>query len=331
MPRYAPFVLTLLVGVPLAVLFAWPQAFGLHAMLIVTQLIAFRTLVAVGLGLGALVFAAIALRRRRWGIAAGIAIVLGVASAANAGVLLVRGTGGDLPDGGLTVMAWNTQGGAASPKSIARVVLEVDADIVSLPETDESAAVEVARLLAAEGRAMTASTAYGLTGYSSIPTSLLVADELGAYRIDDSAGSTPVIPSAVWRPVTGEGPTIVAAHPYPPLPWAMGRWRAGLEWVAQQCDSPDVIVAGDLNATVDHLSGLGVDGGVVGGCRDAATEAGAGAVGTWPIEMPTALASPIDHVLVGDAWRVRGAKVLTSADDAGSDHRPIVAVLDARP
>lgn len=129
-------------------------------------------------------------------------------------------------------------------------------------------------------------TTHGDTGYSEIPTSILIADHLGDYQVDGAAGSTPGLPSVVLRPVDGTGPTIVAAHPFPPLPSQMGTWRAGLQWVADQCDSPDVIVAGDLNATVDHLWGLGDGDGLIGSCEDASLNAGAAAVGTWPVSAP---------------------------------------------
>lgn len=330
-PRPLAFVVTLVVGALAVFVLVWPQAVGAQTALVVAQLIAFRAPLALGFGAAAVVCAAIALTRRTRGIAAGLAVVMGLACAINAGILIARGSGGALPDGGdLTVVAWNTQGGAVDPETVARLVLEVDADLVSLPETGERAVAEVSRILAAEGRRMSASTAFGQTGASPIPTSMLVAEELGEYRIDLEAGSTPGLPSAVWRPVSGEGPAFVAAHPFPPLPWAMDRWRDGQDWVAQQCDAPDVIVSGDLNATVDHLWGSGDNGALVGGCRDAATEAGAAAVGTWPATAPAWLAAPIDHVLVGSAWNVRGARVLTEFDDAGSDHRPVVVVLDTR-
>lgn len=323
-------VVTLLLGIPVVGLLVWPQVFGAHTVLIVAQLIAFRAPLAVGLGVGAVLAAFVAVFRRRWGIAAGVAIVLGIASLATGGILVSRGGGGALPDGDLIVVAWNTQGGAVSPESVARLVLATDADIVSLPEMDDLAAAEVAHLVASEGHQMTAATAYGETGDSWIPTSVLIADALGEYRVDKSAGSTPGLPSAVWRSVDGSGPTIVAAHPSPPLPRSMDEWRAGLQWIAEQCDAPDVIVAGDLNATVDHLSGLGIGDALVGSCQDAAITAGVGAIGTWPTSAPAWLASPIDHVLFGVDWTVRGVQVVTSLDQAGSDHRPIVAVLDAR-
>lgn len=324
-------IVTLIVGLPLAVILVWPQAFGAQRTAVVAQLVAFRAPLAVALGVLAIVCAVVAVLRWRWAIAAGIAVVLGIAALGNGAVLLARAGGGaTVFKGGVTVAAWNTQGGAASPSSIAELVLATDADIVALPETDESASAEVVRLLGSEGRMMIAATTRGQDGDSPIPTSVLIDVDLGEYRLDLSAGSTPGLPSGVWRPVDGSGPTIVAAHPEPPLPGVMDQWRSGLSWIAERCEDPDVIVAGDLNATVDHLYGLGDGPGLIGECDDAASQSGAAAAGTWPATQPTWLASPIDHVLVGSGWAVRRVRVLTSFDDAGSDHRPLVAVLDER-
>ncbi len=321
------FVLTAVVGAPIALLLSWPQALSAERLPGIAQLISFRAGLAIALLVAGLVFAVIARARRRWSVAAALAVLLIAASAANTGVALARG-GGGMPAanegaGELTVIAWNTLGGAASPPSIARLVIETDADIVSLPETDEAAVAEVARLIALEGMTMTAHTTRGPEGDSDIPTSLLIADELGDYRIDSAAGSTPNLPSAVWEPVDGTGPRIVAAHPLPPLPGMFDDWRGGLERVADRCADPDVVIVGDLNATVDHL-GTSLDG-----CRDAALETGAAAEGTWPAAAPPWLGAPIDHVLVGSAWEVRGMSVITDA--AGSDHRPIVAVISPVP
>jgi hypothetical protein len=96
--------------------------------------------------------------------------------------------------------------------------------------------------------------------------------------LDTTAGSTPGVPSGLWRPADGTGPTLVAAHPLPPLPLIVDEWSAGIDWVARQCVGADVIL----------------------------------------------------HVLVGSAWSVRGFEVRTDFDDAGSDHRPVVAVLARR-
>ncbi|WP_223628369.1 endonuclease/exonuclease/phosphatase family protein [Microbacterium sp. EST19A] len=321
------FVLTAIVGAPVALLLSWPQAVSAERLPGIAQLISFRAGLAIALLVAGLVFAALARAHRRWSVAAALAVLLVAASAANAGVVLARG-GGGVPTASagpdeLTVVAWNTLGGAASPQSIARLVIETDADIVSLPETDETAVAEVARLVALEGKAMTADTTRGADDDSDIPTSVLIADELGDYRMDEDAGSTPGLPSGVWEPVDGSGPHIVAAHPLPPLPGMFDDWRGGLEWVADRCTDPEAVIVGDLNATVDHL------GAALDGCRDAALETGAATDGTWPAAAPLWLAAPIDHVLVGSAWEVRGATVITDA--AGSDHRPIVAVISPVP
>lgn len=102
----------------------------------------------------------------------------------------------------------------------------------------------------------------------------------------------------------------------------MDDWRAGLDWIRAQCRElgPELILAGDLNATVDHLD--------LDGCRDAAAEARAAATGTWPSTTPAWLAAPIDHVLVGSAWHVREVRAVDAT--GGTDHRALVAVLARR-
>lgn len=325
--RGIPLFATLVVSAPVGVLIAWPQAFGAQLTPIIAQLLAFRGLVAIALLVLAGGAAVVAVLRRRWSIAAGIAIILGATSLTSGAILASRSAGETVPNGDLVVVSWNTLGGAVSPESIAELIVATDADIVTLPETDAVAVAETARIVSLSGREMWADTAYGETGDSWIPTSVLIATDLGQYRVDEAAGSTPGLPSGVWRPLNGIGPTIVAAHPLPPSLEDMAGWRAGLEWVATQCGEPDVIVAGDLNATIDHLSALGRGESLIGDCRDAASESGAAAAGSWPTSLPVWLASPIDHVLVGSAWAVHEVAVDSSFDDRGSDHRPIIAHL----
>lgn len=335
-PGRLSLIITLLACTPVTVLLVWPQVFGAQRLPGIAQLIAFRVPLALALLFAAIVAAAVFLLFRRRArllahIAAGIAIATLVAVLGNAGVLAARGSSATatagLPNGDLTVLVWNTQGGATSPADVATLVLEVHADVVSLPEMDEDAAAEVAHLVALEGIHLTPATTRtvaGSTGESWIPTSLLAADKLGSYELDEAAGSTPGLPSGVWRPADGDGPAIVAAHPMPPLPESMGEWTTGLQWIAEQCGTlgSDVIVAGDFNATVDHLD--------LGNCQDAAAEANAAATGTWPSTVPSWLASPIDHVLAGEAWSVLDARVMEPSASGGTDHRPIVAVFQAR-
>jgi endonuclease/exonuclease/phosphatase (EEP) superfamily protein YafD len=91
-----------------------------------------------------------------------------------------------------------------------------------------------------------------------------------------------------------------------------------------------VILAGDLNSTLDHYTGLDAASdasGGLGGCRDAARVTGNAAVGTWPTNVPPLLGAPIDHVMATPNWDVVGFRVIGSLDGAGSDHRPVVAQL----
>lgn len=328
--RRTAFFVTLVLGAALAVIAVWPQLVGAQRLQVVVQLIPFRGPLALAFAVLAAVAALVAVLRRRWAVSAALAIVLAAAAVGNGAVLLTRGFGGSTADGEVVVAAWNTYGGGASPDSIARLVRETGADVVVLPETDAVAAATVIDILSGDGIAMTAVTREADPGDDPIPTSLLLAASMGPYALDESAGSTPGVPSGVYRPVGGDGPTIVAAHPLPPLPLIMTEWTEGMDWVAAQCTGPDVILAGDLNSTLDHLAGLGEGEATVGGCRDAAADAGAAALGTWPVRLPTGLAAPIDHVLVGSAWDVSSFEVRTDFDTAGSDHRPIVATLSRR-
>lgn len=323
--------IALVMGVLGALLLVWPQAFGAQRVFGLAQLIAFRAALGLGLLAVALVCGAVLLLLRRRAarvrrVLTACAIILALAAGGNLALLFARGearTGiAGLRDGDLTVLVWNTQGGATSPAEVAELVLSTGADVVSLPEMDDVAAAEVARLAGAGGIRMSAATTTAVAESSTpswIPTSLLVADRLGAYRLDTAAGTTRGLPSGVWRPIGGTGPTIIAAHPAAPLPDDMADWNSGLDWIRAQCRSPqpDLILAGDLNATVDHLD--------LGECRDAALEAHASATGTWPSTIPASFAAPIDHVLVGPAWTVRDVRVIDAT--GGTDHRALVAVL----
>ncbi|MCW2163017.1 putative conserved protein YafD, endonuclease/exonuclease/phosphatase (EEP) superfamily [Microbacterium hydrothermale] len=327
----APFVITLLIGAVAALVVIWPQAIGAHRLPVMASVVSFRALLSLTTAVLALALAVFAVTRRRWGVAAALAISLTAMSAGNGLVLAVRGDGpARAVAGDLKVMAWNTYGGSVSPQTIARVIEETGSEVVSLPETDAFAAAQVVGILEHDGVEMQHDTVWAADGGEPIPTTILISTDLGAYARDRLAGSTPGLPSGIWRPVRGAGPIVVAAHPMPPFPDLIAQWDDGLSWIADRCRDGEVIVAGDLNATLDHFAGHGVDGGDLGRCRDAAGAVGAAAAGTWPAGVPAAMGAPIDHILAGPAWTVDRFAVLRGEDGAGSDHRPIVATLSRR-
>lgn len=321
-----------------AVLFAaaWPQLFGLQKAPLAAQFVSLRGL-AVACALLVVVillFLAVLSRRgRRLFASLGLVVVLFIAL--NAAVLATRGFG----DGGfqtkgpadLTVLSWNTLGDAPGPEAIARLALETDADIVSLPETSSETAIAVAELMRAGGRPMWAHTFHYDLVSKARSTSLLTSVDLGTYSVDTDHRTTQVLPTLVATPDDGTGPTIVAVHAVAPIPSQLNHWKLDLTWLAGACSGDNVIMAGDFNATVDHFAGLSnAPGAALGNCIDAGTATGNGAVGTWPTALPALLGAPIDHVMATDGWRMTGMRVETSRDDDRSDHRPIVVQLSPR-
>ncbi|KQV26452.1 MULTISPECIES: endonuclease/exonuclease/phosphatase family protein [unclassified Microcella] len=324
----------LLLGAAAALLvIAWPSLFGLAGAPVIAQLVGLRglsSLVAVLVAVTLLIIAAMWAGGRRF--LAGLAVIALGFTAINVAVLASRGFGADAlpaPAGDdLVVLSWNTLGDATGPGIIADLAAAERADVIVLPETTEETAVVVAEILRDAGRPMWVHTLdfdpeLELKARS---TSVLVSVELGEYARDDSVGSTTVLPSIVLRPISGEGPTIIGVHPIAPVPGELESWRADLAWLDEVCTGERVIMAGDLNATADHFTATD-DGPGLGSCVDAALATGSGAVGTWPTRLPALLGAPIDHVLATPDLEIRSYRVITTLDDAGSDHRPVVARL----
>ena len=322
-----------LILLALALLLAgWPQLLGLERQPVVAQLVSLRglaVLVAAGLVILFTLFSLVYPRSRRF--TGAVALVLLAFSAVTVAVLATRGFGNpDMQtkaDSDITLLSWNTLGDAPGAEAIARLALEVDADVVVLPETSAETADIVAAILQESGHPMT-QLHLSLDEISKArTTSLLISTELGEYQRDDTAGTTDALPSLIARPADGTGPTIVAAHPISPVPGEMAAWRSGLQWLADRCAGTNVILAGDLNSTLDHYTGLGSDGGDIGRCHDAARSTGNAAVGTWATAFPPLLGAPIDHVMTTSDWELIGFRVIGSHDGDGSDHRPVVAQL----
>lgn len=310
----------------------WPQLFGLERVIGVAHLVSLRGIGALVALLLAVLLTLIALlsggARRFF---AGLAALLLAFTAVTGGVLAVRGFGAPTADAGeddLVVLAWNTLGDEPGAERIAALAVELGADVVALPETSAEAGAAVQARLAEAGRPMQLLIRQHDQISKARSTVLLIGTHLGTYRHDDTVGTTPTLPSVVAVPADGDGPTIIATHPVAPVPGEMRNWRTGLDWLADRCADPrsDVIVAGDLNSTIDHWAGLGSDVGLAA-CADVARAVGAAAVGTWPTVLPPLLGAPIDHVLATETWTPIEFHVLESYDDAGSDHRPIVARL----
>jgi len=306
---------------------SWPQLLGLQRSLVLAELTALRGLIVL---LAVAVIVLLAVVAGLWRAMRGVLVLVAVGVAGvvllNLAVLANRGFGaGELPaaePGDLTVAAWNTQGGSPGAELIAQLALLEGADVIALPETTRETAEEVARLLGAEGRPMQPLVIARDERDPTTSTALLVAESLGRYEATAADGEQWTL---IARPVDGPGPVLVAAHPPPPLPGSMVDWEAGLAGLAELCRGGETIVAGDLNATLDHFEGLEEGGGDLGACRDGARLVGAAALGSWPAGLPEWLGAPIDHVMATPEWEFTGFRVVSGLD--GSDHRPVVARL----
>ena len=332
-----------LLGILITVLFAiasaivvWPQFFELEQTFPFAQLVAVRGLVLAAFLAIAVLSLLLLFARPLRGFAASILIVALLAAAATGAIGAVRGFGtGTLPektDESVRVLTWNTAGEAVSAETIADSILTQEVDIVTLPETAESVGERIAVMLREQGHPMWVHhVQFGNVenGPQAWETTILISPELGEYSViassQDGSSNTSSVPSAVAMPLNGTGPTIVAVHAVAPRVEAMVGWQSDLNWIADQCPEGDFILAGDFNATLDHMAGLGTGGGDMGYCRDASARTGTGTTGTWPAEYPELVGAPIDHIMASQNWNPTGSLIL---DAAGSDHRALVAQLE---
>lgn len=334
----------LLIGVTAAlVVLAWPQAFGLQNSWVVAHAVSLRGLAVVGAGVLVVVLLVLARIRPFRRLMTAFIVLTVLFGAANAATIVARGVGTDAAAlaaptaDSVTVLSWNTLGDAPGADAIAALALEQGADVVTLPETTKETGVAVATAMRAGGHPMWVHTLAFDQISKARSTTLLISPDLGDYTVSNSAGSGPpgntnVLPTVVATPSDGVGPTIVAVHAVAPIRNEMANWRSDLDWLAEQCRGDNVIMAGDFNATIDHMSGRSATAdAALGSCHDAALSAGSAGLGTWPTQLPALLGSPIDHVLASPNWTVTDMHVVQSLDSAGSDHRPIVATVTTSP
>ena len=323
----------------------WPQAFGLHNSWVVAHLVSFRAIAVIGAVVGLVLLGLLRFIRPLRPTLGMAMVVLALFGVANVGILASRGFTASAAQvsteagvSSVTVLSWNTLGDVPGAAVIADLAVAQNADVVTLPETTEETGILIAEGMREAGRPMWVHALAFDRVSKARSTTVLISPDLGDYVVSSAAGSGPpgntnVLPTVVAEPTDGSGPTIVAVHAVSPIQYEMSNWRSDLDWLATQCQGDSVIMAGDFNSTLDHMAGRagGGTGAVLGNCGDAALSAGAASVGTWPTSIPALLGSPIDHVMVTPNWQVATLRVIETLDDAGSDHRPIVATLTPAP
>ncbi|GGE85268.1 endonuclease/exonuclease/phosphatase family protein [Mycetocola zhadangensis] len=339
MLKFLGAVVTIAVAVLLLII-TWPALFDFQTTWILAQILSMRSLVTAIAAGAVVVFILLALVKPLRAFAGTMAILLGLFVVANGIVLSDRGFGNtefaEKSAGSITVLSWNTLGDAPGSAAVAQLAVDAEADVISLPETTQETGIEIAEAMRDAGRPMWVHTEWFDQISPARSTTVLVSPTLGDYMKvtsnEERNENTKVLPTVIVKPIDGDGPTIVAAHAVAPIDGQMANWRDDLAWLAGQCASGSVIMAGDFNATVDNMIGLeSADDATLGQCADAGRASGNGAVGTWPSKIPALLGAPIDHVMATPDWTVTGMRVATETDGTGSDHRPVLVQLSPSP
>lgn len=317
-----------LAGIAAVVLF--PEVLGLDQRTPFVQVVAFRPQLAAGLTVVAALGVLGGWTRRAGGTGGlVVALALALVGVVGLGDVAARGvgssaevtTGGD----GLVVLAVNTYNGAADADDLADVVRARNPDLISLPE----ARGDLRRRLASrldDSQGGTGYRAYSADNPSDASgMTVFVRSSLGRPDVTvDREGKFPSIivdlPSSA--PGLASGLRFVAAHPQSPKPGDTSQWRRDVTDLSRWCDDGrPTIVAGDMNATLDHQ----LFATSTAGCTDAGEASGDGLVGTWPSWAPAILGAQIDHVLTSGGPRPTALEVVPVA---GTDHRGVLARIE---
>lgn len=217
----------------------------------------------------------------------------------------------------VVVLTSNLFAGLGDAQELLVAASEADVDVMVVSEVTEGAVLDMERVGLDEvfpyraGRAST--SVEGTMVFSREP--IEVVDTLDT--LFDG-----------MRVRTGEL-DLLAVHPAPPtLPQD---WVADHRMILEAAQQPGVdLVAGDLNATLDHAPLRAL---VDAGFRDTAELANEGVATTWPVDGHYPLLSlfppsvAIDHVLVSDDWAVVSTETV---DVPGADHRAVLATVARR-
>lgn len=252
-------------------------------------------------------------RRRLWALAG---VALTVAQVVAYAPLFVATTA---PAGGtpVVVMSQNMLLGTADPAAIVAHVRAERVDVLALEELTPSAVAALRR--AGLDAALPHSYAQPRT-VSGMGTGLWSRWPLtGARAFPQFSAET--LAATVTLP-SGRALTVGAVHPGAPFPADFTLWRQDIDRLRALLGAATgpVVVAGDFNSTWDMARFRGL---LSGGVHDAAEQAGAGLVRTWPADKPFPPVIGLDHVLTRDAVATSFATLRTP----GSDHLGVVSTV----
>lgn len=249
------------------------------------------------------------------------ALAVGAVAAAGAAGLVGRVVPRRRPGGtaNVTVLAANVWDGKADAGALAALIARERPDLVSLPESGLEYRDKLMPLLDGLDYRSWVSTEPGKPDGWSV--TLLVADRMG----DVEVGSGPELRRQhLWaRGGLLGNRHFHAVHPQAPLArWQARVWSRDMDSIARWCAAlPAPIVAGDLNATLDH----GPLRRALTGVRDAAEGTGRGLTGTYHAALPRWAGIRIDHVLVPREATTTRYEIV---DLLGTDHRAVLVGME---
>ena len=304
-----------------AVVVTFSDLLGIDHRTPFVQSIAFRPQLAAGLVALAVLAALGGRALRPTAVALGLVGVLGLA------MVLPRAVGSSETGatGGpeLTVLTASAYLSRADPEALAQLVRSRNPDVVVLPEARGDLRERLQEAIVDESGGESGTSGYRVFAADArsddSPMTVFVRRELGRPTVTPNRDTE--FPSLVvdLADVDGRPVRVVATHPQSPKPGDTNAWRRDVAALSRWCTGErPTIVAGDLNATLDHAELREA----IAGCTDAAEEVGEGLVGTWPSSVPRVLGVQIDHVLLSGGPRAREVEVV---DVEGSDHRGVLA------
>lgn len=293
------------------VLWAVARLFGLEKGSLPVALMAFTPYAAVA----AFLAAGVALALSNWAAAA----VATLATVCLAAGVLPRAIGsGTTPVNGheaLMVLSANVHHGAADPAALVGLIERLRPHLLSVQEltpgfADKLRALGIERWLP-----------YGIVSPRPGWAGLGVYSRLPLRPLPRGIENEGVLPRIEAGLPSGRSIWIVDVHPHSPVSGPEARWRRVLEGLPSAGTEEPWVLAGDFNATLDHVALREV---IDRGYRDAGDATGKGLEPTWPSGLTIPPLITIDHVL---ADRRLGVAEYGVENLPGSDHRAIYARL----
>ncbi|EME24142.1 endonuclease/exonuclease/phosphatase family protein [Rhodococcus triatomae] len=246
-----------------------------------------------------------------------VAAVVAVGAAWTQAPLYVGG--GDAAGDELVVMQANIEFGKGDPDAVVAQVRSRDVDILAVEELTTSALAGLDEAGLGD-----------LLPYRHVRPAVSGADGTGMwsrYPLADPVEYPDFVMAALSARVVLPGDrslTMFVAHPLPPWPrhqtgiWAdeLSRLHTILDGLRSRSDT--VLMAADFNATWDHAQFRALLG---DGVHDAAEQAGAGVLRTYPADRSWPPLLSIDRILVSGGT----ATEVDVVDLPGADHRGVVA------